>query len=129
MLELGFSHHDAASRCGLGRVFGEREDVGDAPGLAGCCVFDYVAGVVAGVEGAFLSECGDGVPGGFQAAGGWVFAEMARDNQEPEAGEGFVVAGGPMSAMAWLKVESGSPKSPSQWTLGSRRNQVSWRLA
>ena len=70
------------------------EQVGCAPGEAGCGVFDEVARVVEGVEGASFSEGGDGLPGGGQGGFGAALAEEFGDDEQPEVGEGFVVAGG-----------------------------------
>lgn len=73
---------------------GQGLKVGFAPVEAGGGVFDYVAGVPGVVEGALFAVGGDGELGGFKPSGWLMGEEQMRDDSEPEAGEGFVVAGG-----------------------------------
>jgi len=75
-------------------VIGKRKQIRCSPGETCGGVFDDVSGVVEGVECACFAEGGDGLTGGFEAAGGLALAEEFGDYEQPEMGESLVVAGG-----------------------------------
>ena len=66
-------------------------------------VLDEVAGVVEGVEGAGFAEDRDDLAGGFEAGCGLALAKQFGDDEQPEMGEGFVIAGG----RCWLRLRPG----------------------
>ena len=72
----------------------EWEQVGGAPLAAGFGILDDIAGVVEGVEGAGLAEDCDGLLGGFKTRCGLALAEKLGDDDQPEVGEGLVIARG-----------------------------------